>query len=171
MTRGIEYRSTYEWAAARVFAALIDPGYLAERLRVLGGDNELIEHTATERGARYRIRQGVRAEVLPSLARKVIGGDLTINRSEEWRREADGGYTGEVTAGATVMPRSIAASQWLRDLPSEGGPAVCEFVVEGSVQVNIPLLGGKLEDLFVGEVRGLLESEHQFTVDWLSRQQ
>ncbi|MEV0699030.1 DUF2505 domain-containing protein [Saccharopolyspora sp. NPDC050389] len=165
MTRHIEFRSTYEWPAALVFAVLIDPGYLRERLRVLGGDNELLEHEATENGVWFRIRQGVRAEVIPSVARTVVGGDLAIDRAEEWSREADGGFAGEVTAGALVMPRSITAVQRLRDLPAGAG---CEFVVEGDVKVAIPLLGGKLEDLFAREVRGLLEAEHEFTVEWLS---
>ncbi|SDZ11600.1 Protein of unknown function [Saccharopolyspora shandongensis] len=165
MTRRIEYRSTYEWPAARVFAVLIDPDHLRERLRVVGGDNELLEHEATESGARFRIRQGVRAEAVPAIARAVVGGDLAIDRAEEWRREADGSFAGEVTAGALAMPRAITAVQRLRALPAG---AACEFVVEGEVKVAIPLLGGKLEGLFAGEVRGLLESEHEFTTGWLA---
>ncbi|QIZ38432.1 DUF2505 domain-containing protein [Saccharopolyspora sp. ASAGF58] len=165
MTRRIEYRSTYEWPAARVFAALTDSDCLRERLRVLGGDNELVEHEATATGARFRIRQGVRAGAIPSVARAVVGGDLSIDRSEVWRREAAGGYAAEVTAGALAVPQAITASQRLRDLPAAG----CEFVVEGDVKVGIPLLGGKLEDLFASEVHSLLAAEHEFTVDWLSR--
>jgi uncharacterized protein DUF2505 len=66
------------------------------------------------------------------------------------------------------MPGSITASLRLRDLSAADAPA-SEFLVEGVVQVNIPLLGGKLESLFASKVRKLLADEHRFTTDWLSR--
>ncbi|GAA4836085.1 DUF2505 domain-containing protein [Saccharopolyspora rosea] len=167
MSRGIEYRSSFGWSAEQVFEVLVDRDYLEERLRALGGDNELVEHAVTESGARFRINQAVRAEVIPSIARPIVGGRLVIARREEWHRQDDGSFAGTVTAGAAVVPNAITAAQRLRDLPSE--ERACEHVVEGDVRVDVPFVGGKLEDLFAGEVRGLLDSEHRFTVDWLSR--
>lgn len=167
MARGIEYRSSFGWPAERVFEVLVDRDYLEERLRALGGDNELVEHAATERGARFRINQRVRPEVIPSIARPIVGGRLVIDRREEWRREDDGSFAGTVTAGAAVVPNAIRVEQRLRDLPTE--ERACEYVVAGDVRIDVPFVGGTLEDLFAGEVRGLLDSEHRFTVDWLSR--
>jgi hypothetical protein len=164
VARRIEYRGTFAWPAALVYSAFTDREYLEQRLRALSGDNELVEFAVTEDGARFQLRQGVRAEVIPSVARTVVGRGVTIHRSEVWRREDEGQYAGEVTAGVPAMPRSITASLRLRDLPASAS----EFLVEGTVQVSIPLLGGKLEDLFVSEVQKLLADEHRFTTDWLS---
>jgi hypothetical protein len=173
MTRRIEHRSTYEWPAARVYDALIDADYLKERLRVLSGNNELVDHAATTDGARFQVRQGVRAEAMPALARTVAGGDMVINRSEVWRREREGHYTGEVAAEVPGMPCLISGSLWLRDQVSPEKPPddrSSELVVEGSVRVSVPLVGGKLENLVAEEVRNLLAEEARFTSDWLSRQ-
>ncbi len=60
---------------------------------------------------------------------------------------------------------------WLRDLAEPSGSAVSEFVVSGSVRVNVPFLGGKLEDLIVDQVQKLLADEERFTTDWLARRE
>jgi hypothetical protein len=171
MARRIEHRSTSEWPAERVYEALIDIDYLKERLRELGGDNtQLLDHTVTADDVRFQVRQGVRAESMPSVARTVVGGDVMIDRSEVWRHEEKGQYTGEVAAGIPGMPCTITGSMWLRDLAdTSGGPQVSEFVVQGSVRVSVPFVGGKLEDLVADEVQKLLAAEERFRADWLSR--
>ncbi|MEV0698859.1 DUF2505 domain-containing protein [Saccharopolyspora sp. NPDC050389] len=170
MARRIEHRSTSEWPAARVYEALIDNDYLADRLAEIGGSNAaLLQHVTTEDGARFQVRQGVHADKLPSVARTVVGGDLTIDRSESWRREEDGHYTGEIAAEIAGAPCSITGSMWLRDLAEPVGSEVSEFVVSGSVRVNVPFLGGKLEDLIVDQVQKLLSDEEHFTTEWLAR--
>ncbi len=135
---------------------------------------ELVEHEVGDEGVKFEVRQGVRAEHLPSVARTVVGGDyLMIDRSETWRSVEDGHYTGEVAASIPGIPGSITGSMWLRDLdsPSEGSDAaVSEFVVEGMVKVNVPFLGGKLEDLVADQVQKLLSAEERFTADWLAQQ-
>lgn len=168
MPRSIDYRATYEWPAQRVYQVLADIDYLRERLRVLGGDNELVDHEVTADGVRFEVRQGVRAEVMPAIARTVVDGGLTIDRRETWREE-EGQYHGGVRAGVSGMPGTITASLWLRDLPSTQGAEVSEFVVEGSVKVGMPFVGGKLEELFVTEVSSLLTDEQRFTAEWLSQ--
>lgn len=170
MARRIEHRSTSEWPAARVYEALIDIDYLTDRLAEIGGSNAaLLQHVATEDGARFQVRQGVHADALPSVARTVVGGDLKIDRSESWRQEEHGHYTGEIAAEIAGAPCSITGSMWLRDLTEPAGSAVSEFVVSGSVRVNVPFLGGKLEDLIVEQVQKLLADEENFTTEWLAR--
>ncbi len=172
MARRIEHRSTSEWPASRVHAALIDIDYLKQRLTELGGSNtELVEHSATDEGVRFQIRQGVRAEHLPAVARSVVGDDLMIDRSESWRREDAEHFTGEVAAAIPRVPGSVTGSMWLRDLPpaASGQAPVSEFVVEGSVRVNVPFVASKLEDLVADRIHKLLAEEARFTTDWLAR--
>ncbi|GAA4620998.1 DUF2505 domain-containing protein [Saccharopolyspora hordei] len=167
MARRIEHRSTSEWPAVRLYEALIDVEYLNDRLAELGGDSaELVQHVSTDEGARFQIRHAVPADTLPSLARTVVGGDLTIDRSESWRREEDGHFAGEIAAEIAGAPCTITGSMWLRDA---GGAVTSEFVVDGNVRVNVPFVGGKLEDLVADQVQKLLSAEERFTSEWLSR--
>lgn len=167
MARRVEHRTTFEWPAARVYEALTDVEYLTERLRTFGDQNELVEHTATPDDVRFQVRQVVHASSVPPLARTLVGSDLTINRSEVWRREGEGRFAGEVAAEVPGMPCSITGSQWLRDAPEEASAS--ELLVLGSVRVGLPLVGGKMESLFVDEVCTLLADEDRFTSDWLAR--
>jgi hypothetical protein len=168
MPRRVEHRTAFAWPADRVYEALTNVDYLTERLSTFGSRNELVEHAVTTDDVRIRVRQVVRASSVPPLARPLVGSDLTINRSEVWRRESEGRFAGEVAAEVPGMPCSITGSQWLRDVPGEASAS--EFLVVGSVRVGIPLVGGKMEGLFVDEVRTLLADEDRFTSDWLSRQ-
>lgn len=174
MARRIEHRSTSEWPASRVHAALIDIDYLKDRLRDLGGTKtELLEHAVTEDHVHFQLRQGVSVDSLPPVARTVVGDDPMIDRSESWRCEEDGHYTGEIAAEVSGVPCSITGSMWLRDLAAPIGTGensqVSEFVVEGTVRVNVPFLGSKLEDMVADQVQKLLASEEQYTSEWLSR--
>lgn len=172
MARRIEHRSTSEWPAAEVHRALIDPAFIKARLNELGGSGAaLVNHAHTDEGTtQFQLRHSVRAESLPAVARSVVGGDLTIDRSESWRREDDGHYTGEIAAEIAGAPCSITGSMWLRDLADTSGPARSELVISGGVKVNLPLVGGKMEDLVVDQVQKLLADEERFVTEWLARQ-
>ncbi|GAA0539077.1 DUF2505 domain-containing protein [Saccharopolyspora spinosporotrichia] len=170
MARRIEHRSTSEWPASRVYEALVDVDYLKNRLNEIGGTKtELVEHVATGEDVRFQVRQGVRAESLPPIARTVVGGDLMIDRSESWRCAEEGHYTGEIAAEIAGAPCSITGSMWLRDLAEPAGAAVSEFVVDGSVRVNVPFVGGKLEEFVCEQIQQLLAAEERYTSDWLAR--
>jgi hypothetical protein len=171
MARRIEHRSTSERPAAEVYRTLIDPAFLKARLAELGGSSAmLVNHAKTgEDAAQFQLRHGVSADSLPALARSVVGGDLTIDRSESWRREEDDHYTGEIAAEIPGAPCSITGSMWLRDLADPHGAAVSELVISGGVKVNLPFLGGKMEDLVVDQIEKLLADEDRFITEWLAR--
>lgn len=172
MALRIEHHSTSEWPAVRVYEALADIDYLRERLQELGGANtELVEHESTDSGLRFEVRQGVPVDTLPTAARTFIGGDLIIDRSESWRRAEENHYTGEIAAEMAGVPCTITGSMWLRGLldQDEEPKGRSEFLVDGHVRVNIPLLGGKLEGLVVDQLRQLLAAEVLFTADWLKQ--
>ncbi|MBK0866198.1 MULTISPECIES: DUF2505 domain-containing protein [unclassified Saccharopolyspora] len=167
MARRIEHRSTSEWASSQVHQALIDIDYLRDRLAELGGTrNELVKHDVLGDAVRFQLRQGVSTEALPPVARTVAGaGDLVIDRTESWRCEEPGHYNGEIAAEVAGVPCTITGSMWLRDLPETGS----EFLVDGEVRVNVPFVGGRVEDLVAEQVQKLLAREEQFTGEWLAK--
>jgi hypothetical protein len=163
MARSIDYRSPLAFPAEKVFAAMSDEEYLRARLRELGGPgSELLEHEATPEGVRYRLKQGLSERDLPPVVSKVMNGDLAIQRLETLRRTAPGSYTGDVDVKIAGAPASAAGTMTLTD---DGNGSL--FAVRADVEVKVPLIGGKIEEIVAEQVRRLLEAETDFTADWL----
>jgi hypothetical protein len=151
MPRPIRYRSASENPAERVFETLVRRDYLEKRLAELGGKGAALlryesspEAPSTER-AEYTVRQGVDRKVLPSVVQKVISGDLVIERTEIWRRTAPGRYDGTFRATVPGSPAKIGGTLRLADLADIGdGRPGSELVRDGTAQVPVPLIGGKI---------------------------
>jgi hypothetical protein len=43
------------------------------------------------------------------------------------------------------------------------------FAVHADVTVNVPIFGGKIEEIVAEQVRRLMEAETAFTITWLNR--
>ena len=163
MASRIEHRAAFPVPAKAVHAAFVDREFLAERLRVLGGkDARLIDYT--QRGAEvvFRLRQGVDAARLPSVARTVIKGDLVVERTEAWRPDGTG-FAGDTTAAVSGVPGDIKGRFALVD---SGSGSV--WTTSGEVKVRIPFVGGKVESVIAEQVGRLLAAEAEFTATWLA---
>lgn len=148
-----------------MYDTLVDQAYLTERLAKLGGTGaRLSEHDVGPDGARYTLRHGVEARNLPPAVRTLLGGDLMIDRVETWRPDATGGYTGTTSVTIPGMPGELGGTMRLADA-ADGS----ELVLDGSVRIPIPLVGGKIEETVVEQIGRLLDSEHAFTEDWLDK--
>jgi hypothetical protein len=101
---------------------------------------------------------------MPSVVRRVMPGEITIERSEQWARE-DGVYRGEVQVAIPGTPASAGGGMRLRDL-SDGGS---ELHVRADVTVRVPLVGGKIEGIVGEQVQKLLAAESAFIRQWLAQ--
>jgi hypothetical protein len=106
----------------------------------------------------------VSREHLPGPVQKVLRGDLIIERTEKWRRGADDTYDGTIAARVKDAPGSINGSLRISGSGSSG-----QFQVDGEVRVDIPLIGGKIEEAISEQVVRLLRREGQFTIEWFAR--
>lgn len=164
MARRIEHRTRWASDPKTAYTALVDPEYLRERLAVLGGRGAtLADHRADGDGVSYRLRHGVASEDLPPAVRTLLGGDLTIDRVETWRPDGDG-YSGTVRVALPGMPGELAGTMRLTAV-GDG----TEHVIDGSLRVPIPLVGGMIEESVAGRLTTLLDKEAAFTGDWLAR--
>ena len=165
MARRIEHQATTRWTADQVHAALVDPTYLRDRLSKLGGaDAALMEHQVDGEKVSLRLRHGVPASELPSAVRAFLKGDLVIERTEEWDRNGDGGWLGRVQAGIPGVPGHIKGAMRLSDEPGGGST----MLMRGEVAVNIPFVGGKVEEIVSGQIVKLLTREFEHTTEWLA---
>jgi hypothetical protein len=164
MPRQIDYRSTSPHPADTVYATMVDPDFLRARLQQIGGPGaDLLEHTADLAGASYKLRHGLDATQLPAAVRNMLSGEVTIERSERWTRQDSGQYLGDVQVAIPGTPASAAGGMRLRDA-ADGGS---ELLVRADVTVQVPLFGGKIEEIVADQVQNLLAAESAFTQQWL----
>lgn len=164
MPRPISYRTRSPHPVDALYAAMTDRSQLEARLAELGGKNAaLLEHSADSDGARYRLRHGLAAEQLPAVARTFLPNDLVIERTETWRRNGEGSYRGDVQVNIPGTPGKVGGSQTLDDTGSG-----TELVMNGEVEVPVPFIGGKVEEIVAEQVERLLAAEHDFTERWLA---
>lgn len=166
MTRRIAHRTRSAHPAAEVYAALVDPAYLESRLAELGGPGAAVLERTDDAGVvRYRIRHGIDERNLPPLVRSLVGGTLSVERTETWQPTSSGHYAGTVEAGVPGAPGWIRGGMRLDDVPDGGS----ELVVDGETKMNVPLLGGTIEDVIADNLVTLLDAETAFTTRWLAR--
>ena len=100
---------------------------------------------------------------LPGVAKKVIGDTNTVTQSEEWRPDGDG-YTCDFAVEIANVPGGMTG--WMKIVPV--GKAQSDWILEYSIKVSIPLIGGKLEGVMKDETRANLEKEFAFNSAWVA---
>lgn len=161
MPRSLDYRATSPHPAEKVYAAMVDRELLEKQLHHLGGPGAgVTAYETTGDGVRYTLRHGIPADHLPSVVTSFVpGGDLKIDRTEQWRPGGPGVYDG--TGSVQVVGTPATARSVMRIADVEGGS---EVRIRAEVTVKVPLVGKKIEDAVAGQIEQLLEAETQFTL-------
>ncbi|MGZ6780838.1 MAG: DUF2505 domain-containing protein, partial [Mycobacterium sp.] len=90
-------------------------------------------------------------------------GDLSIVREEAWTPISDGRATASVTGAIPGAPVSVTGTAMLA--PAGDGGSRLQFTA--TVEVRIPLVGGKVENFIGGQLVELLIAEQRFTTAWI----
>jgi hypothetical protein len=176
MPRRIEHRAEFDHPVDRVHAVLTDEGFLRERLAAVGGrHSELVSFsgggtsgTSSASGTRAVSRQRIGAEHLPAAVRRIAPGGVTINRTETWDGRDGARYWGTVEASVQGFTGSLQGGTQLRNGAGPGGtPGRAVLLLDGTVKVAIPLVGGAIEATVVEQLGRLLQLEAEFTARWL----
>ena len=101
---------------------------------------------------------------LPGVVTQVHRGDLRVRREETWSPLTDGTTTASIRGCILDAPVSVTGTAVLSPLAASGG---ARLDVQITVQVRIPLIGGKLENLIGGQLATLVAEEQRFTTMWL----
>jgi hypothetical protein len=162
MARRIDQHGRFTSDAATVYAAVSAQDFLRARLAAVGGEQSSLECYEHAGGAvRHHSRHGVPAGVLPAAVRTLAGGSVTVDRRETWRA-AGSEYLGEVGISIPGVPGELGGTQRIVELDSGS-----ELAAEGTINIPVPVLGGKIEDSVLGYITELLDAEYEFTRDWL----
>lgn len=116
-------------------------------------------------------------EFLPAVAAQFHSGDLRVERGEIWNPVTDGRATGTVDCAIVGAPATMTGKTSLSPKrapkrasdPESGGP-IAQMHLHATVEVRIPLVGGKLESFIGNQLTNLLIEEQRFTTMWLTQE-
>jgi uncharacterized protein DUF2505 len=102
-------------------------------------------------------------QLLPGVVAKLVPGDLKIVQNETWGPVADRQVRGQVTISAPAGLGSGRADAWLTP---EGNGSRMRFAT--TVEVKIPLLGGKIEKAIGADLAKSIPEVQRFTATWIA---
>lgn len=155
----------YEGSVEQVHRAFGDEKYWRARLADSGADEAILDALTVgpDGGIDVETTQVLRSDRLPGLVSQFHPGDLRIRREETWQPVRDGRSTGTVAGSITGAPVSLTGTVVLE--PSEKG---AKLSVRTTVEVRVPLVGGKIENFIGSQLVELLVAEQRFTTVWIT---
>lgn len=156
----VEYESSVE----RVHRAFSDEQYWLARLADATIGTTLLDsiHVHDDGSVAVTSTLVLPREFLPAVAAQFHSGDMRIERRETWNPVADGQASGMIDCSIVGAPATMTGKA---DLSPAG--AGSRLNLHATVEVRIPLVGGKLESFIGGQLTNLLIEEQRFTTTWL----
>jgi hypothetical protein len=165
MPRSFDMSTDYAEAVEAVLRAFSDEQYWLARLADSGADDTVLDSMdVTDDGTIDVITtQVLRADRMPAVVTQFHRGDLRIRREERWEPIVDGSATATVTGSILDSPASLTGTAVLEPLDDGGA----RLKLRATVEVRIPLVGGKLENFIGSQLVELLIREQRFTTTWI----
>ncbi len=156
--------TTYDGSVEQVHKAFSDDRYWRARLAQSGSDAATLDSLTPDDdgGVDVVTTQTLRADRLPGVVAQFHHGDLSFVREETWTGVTDGSATAIVKGTIPGAPATLTGTAVLA--PSDGGSRL-EF--KATVEVRIPLVGGKVENFIGNQLSELLIAEQRFTTAWI----
>jgi hypothetical protein len=165
MPRSFDMSTDYAESVEAVLQAFSDEQYWLARLADSGADDSTLDSMEVGDGVIDVVTtQVLRADRMPALVTQFHRGDLRIRREERWEPIVDGSATATITGSILDSPASLTGTAVLE--PRGDGGARLKF--RATVEVKIPLVGGKLENFIGGQLVDLLIREQRFTTTWIA---
>ena len=156
----------YEGSVEQVHQAFSDEQYWLARLADSGADDYSLDSmTVDGQGIDIVTTQTLRVDRLPAVVTQFHRGDLSFVREETWTPIRDGQATATINGSITDAPATLSGAAVLTPAKSRGGSRL-EF--KATVQVDVPLVGGKIENFVGSQLVELLIAEQRFTTVWIT---
>lgn len=154
----------YDGSVEQVCRAFGDERYWLARLSQSGADKATLDalQATSEGGIDIVTTQTLRADRLPAVVTQFHHGDLSFVREETWTAVADGHASATVQGSIPRAPATLSGTALLKPT---GSGARLEF--KATVEVRIPLVGGKVENFIGAQLVDLLIAEQRFTTEWI----
>ena len=156
----------YEGSVEQVHQAFSDEQYWLARLADSGADDYSLDSmTVDGQGIDVVTTQTLRVDRLPAVVTQFHRGELSFVREEAWTPIRDGQATATINGSITDAPATLSGAAVLAPAKSRGGSRL-EF--KATVQVDVPLVGGKIENFIGSQLVELLIAEQRFTTVWIT---
>jgi|SRR5689334_12131444 len=164
MPRSFDMAADYDGTVEQIHRAFGDQRYWLERLAESGADDATLDSitSGADGGVDVVTTQTMRADRLPGVVAQFHRGDLSFVREEVWTPVRDGKATATVKGTIPGAPATLSGTAVLSPA---GRGSLLEFTA--TVEVRIPLVGGKVESFVGAQLVGLLAAEQNFTTAWL----
>lgn len=155
----------YDATVDQVHRAFSDESYWLARLADSGADFATLDSMQVHPDGSVEVitTQTLLRDRLPAVATQFHRGDVQIVRDEKWSPVGGGEAHAEVVGSIPGAPASLSGKASLG--PTQRGSRL-EFTA--TVEVNIPLIGGKVESFIGGKLAELVIAEQRFTTMWIS---
>ena len=172
MPRSFDISADSPAGAGQVHSAFSDEGYWLARFADSGDEVAALDSLIVDTDGTVTVvfTQGVRREQLPGLVSRVPGlvalvnrGGVKAVRTETWRRIGSDRLGAAVGVAVPGAPISLAGTVMLT--PSPTGSRV-RF--SGTVDVKVPLVGGRIEGVIGDGLSNLVVEEQRFTATWIA---
>jgi Protein of unknown function (DUF2505) len=170
MPRSFDMSTDYGATVGEVLQAFSEEQYWLARLADSGADDTTLDSMQVggpsgEDGSIDVITtQILRSDRLPGVVTQFHRGDLRIRREERWEPVTNGSSTAIVSGSILDAPASLTGSAVLEPVAESGG---ARLKLRATVEVRIPLVGGKLENFIGSQLVELLIAEQRFTTVWI----
>jgi Protein of unknown function (DUF2505) len=166
MPRSFDMATEYEGSVEQVHQAFSDEQYWLARLADSGADDYSLDTLAVDgQGIDIVTTQRLRADRLPGVVTQFHRGDLSLVRQEAWTPIRDGQAAATIKVSIIGAPATLSGTAVLAPAKSGGGSRL-EF--KATVQVDVPLVGGKIENFIGSQLVDLLIAEQRFTTVWIT---
>ncbi|RAU96929.1 DUF2505 domain-containing protein [Mycobacterium colombiense] len=168
MPRSFDLSADYDGTVDEVHRAFTDENYWRARLAGSGVDVATLEsiRVGDEDTVEVVTLQVIRSDKLPGMVTQLHSGDLRIRREEAWGPVAGGAATGSVAGSIVDAPVNLAGTAVLEPIEETGG---ARLTFRATVQVRVPIIGGKLENIIGTRLAELVAAEQRFTTEWIAK--
>ncbi|MCV7072270.1 DUF2505 domain-containing protein [Mycobacterium rufum] len=165
MPRSFDMAAEYGGTVEQVHRAFSDEEYWLVRLQDSGADHATLDEMTigADGGIRVKTTQTLRADRLPGVVTQFHRGDLSFVRQELWSPVRDGQATATVTGATPRAPAGLTGTAVLA--AAQPGS---RMAFTATVEVRVPLVGGKIENFIGSQLVELLIAEQRFTTVWIA---
>lgn len=172
MPHSFELSADYEESVDEVRRAFQEEGYWRARLADIPVDEATLEsmRVGGESGRDGTVEvvtlQVVRSHNLHAIVKQLHRGDLRIRRKETWGPLVDGTAAGSIVVTILDTPVQVSGPGELSPIADTGG---ARLTCRMTVQVRIPIIGGKVERLIGAQLDELVSREQRLTAEWIAK--
>ncbi|OBG71080.1 MULTISPECIES: DUF2505 domain-containing protein [unclassified Mycobacterium] len=170
MPRSFDLSADYDGSVDQVHRAFTDENYWRARLAGSGVDVATLESMTLGESGEDTVDvvtlQVIRSHKLPGMVTQLHAGDLCIRREESWGPVTGGAAQGSVLGSIVDAPVNLSGTAELAPIAETGGT---RLTFRATVQVRVPIIGGKLENIIGSQLAELMAAEQRFTTEWIAK--